>query len=59
MFAAATAPPTFSDKELVRLLETLRGADSVEVKLTVPGEQETKTRKALEYFARARAEENS
>jgi hypothetical protein len=36
MSSAATMPPGFSNEELVRLLELLEGADSVELKLTVP-----------------------
>ena len=36
MAAAPTSMPTLSDAEIVRLLETLKGADSVELKLTVP-----------------------
>ena len=36
MTAAPTSMPTLSDAEIVRLLETLKGADSVELKLTVP-----------------------
>jgi len=34
--AAGTRPPALSDEEVVRLVETLKGADSVELKLTVP-----------------------
>jgi len=36
MTSAATRPATLSDAELAELLELLRGADSVELKLTVP-----------------------
>jgi hypothetical protein len=34
--AAGTRPPALSDEEVVQLVETLKGADSVELKLTVP-----------------------
>jgi hypothetical protein len=36
MSASPNSMPTLSDTEVVRLLETLKGADSVELKLTVP-----------------------
>ena len=36
MSTATTAPPGFSDEDIVRLLDLLKGADSVELKLTVP-----------------------
>jgi hypothetical protein len=36
MSAATPSMPTLSDAEFVRLLETLKGADSAELKLTVP-----------------------
>jgi len=36
MSSAATAPPGLSNEEVVRLLDLLKGADSVELKLTVP-----------------------
>jgi hypothetical protein len=36
MSSAPLATPSFSDAQIVELLETLKGADSVELKLTVP-----------------------
>ena len=36
MASPTTATPALSDTEIARLLETLKGADSVELKLTVP-----------------------
>ena len=44
----ATRPPALSDEELVRLLDTLKGADSVELKLTVPESHQRSTVAALE-----------
>ena len=48
MSSATTAPPAFSDEEVARLLELLKGADSVELKLTVPEPQQRSTAAALE-----------
>jgi hypothetical protein len=48
MSSAASAPPAFSNEELVRLLELLKGADSVELKLTVPEPHQQSTVAALE-----------
>jgi len=48
MPAATPSIPTFSDAELVRLLETLKGADSVELKLTVPEPHQRAATSALE-----------
>jgi hypothetical protein len=48
MPAARTAPTGFSDEEFVRLVETLKGADSVELKLTVPEPNQRSTVAALE-----------
>src|SRR6478672_5751014 len=45
---AATRPPALSDEEVVRLIETLKGADSVELKLTVPEPHQRSTAAALE-----------
>ena len=45
---AATRPPALSDEEVVRLLDTLKGADSVELKLTVPEPHQRSTVAALE-----------
>jgi hypothetical protein len=44
---AATAPPSFSNDQLVELLHTLEGADSVELKLTVPELHQRSTVAAL------------
>jgi hypothetical protein len=44
----ATRPPALSDEEVVRLLDTLKGADSVELKLTVPEPHQRSTVAALE-----------
>ena len=46
--ASATTPPRLSDEDMVRLVETLRGADSVELKLTVPEPHQRSTVAALE-----------
>jgi hypothetical protein len=48
MSSPPTAPPAFSNEDLVRLLELLEGADSVELKLTVPEPQQRSTVEALE-----------
>jgi hypothetical protein len=48
MTSAATGPATFSDEDVARLLETLKGADSVELKLTVPEPHQRSTVSALE-----------
>src|SRR6185437_11203457 len=48
MSTAPTAPPGFSDDDLVQLLELLKGADSVELKLTVPEPHQRSTAAALE-----------
>jgi len=48
MPAATTARIGFSDDEFVRLIETLKGADSVELKLTVPESNQRSTATALE-----------
>ena len=48
MSAAPPAPPTFSSEEIARLLELLEGADSVELKLTVPEPNQRSTVTALE-----------
>jgi hypothetical protein len=46
--ASATGPAALSDEELARLIETLKGADSVELKLTVPEPHQRSTVTALE-----------
>src|SRR5215471_6695033 len=48
MPAATTARIGFSDEEFVRLIETLKDADSVELKLTVPESNQRSTAVALE-----------
>jgi hypothetical protein len=48
MSAATTARPTLSDEEIVRLLDTLKDSDSVELKLTVPETHQRSTIAALE-----------
>jgi hypothetical protein len=48
MSSGTTAPVGFSDEDLVRLLELLEGADSVELKLTVPEPHHRSTVAALE-----------
>jgi hypothetical protein len=48
MSSATTAPAAFSNEEVVRLLELLKGADSVELKLTVPEPHQRSTAAALE-----------
>ena len=48
MTAATKTPTGFSDDELVRLVETLKGADSIELKLTVPESNQRSTVRALE-----------
>jgi hypothetical protein len=48
MSSAPTTPPGFSNEELVQLLDLLRGADSVELKLTVPEPHQQSTVAALE-----------
>jgi hypothetical protein len=47
--SSATTPPTgLSNEDMVRLVETLQGADSVELKLTVPEPHQRSTVTALE-----------
>jgi hypothetical protein len=48
MSSGTTAPSAFSNEEAVRLLELLEGADSVELKLTVPEPHQRSTIAALE-----------
>ena len=48
MPAATPMQASFSDEELARLIETLKGADSVELKLTVPEPHQRSTIAALE-----------
>jgi hypothetical protein len=49
MSSATTAPPPgFSNEDLVQLLDLLKGADSVELKLTVPEPHQRSTVAALE-----------
>jgi hypothetical protein len=48
MSSAPTARPAFSNEEIARLLELLKGADSVELKLTVPEAEQQSTVAALE-----------
>ena len=48
MPSAPTARPPFSNEEIARLLELLKGADSVELKLTVPEAEQQSTVAALE-----------
>jgi hypothetical protein len=48
MSSAPTALPAFSNENLARLLELLEGADSVELKLTVPEPHQRSTVTALE-----------
>jgi hypothetical protein len=48
MSSATTPPPRLSNEDMVRLVETLRGADSVELKLTVPEPNQRSTVTALE-----------
>jgi hypothetical protein len=48
MPAATPSMPNLSDAEIVRLLETLKGADSVELKLTVPEPDQRAASTALE-----------
>jgi hypothetical protein len=45
--APPATPPTFSNEQLVELLNTLKGADSVELKLTVPEPHQRSTVQAL------------
>jgi hypothetical protein len=45
--SGATAPAGFSNEQLVELLQTLKGADSVELKLTVPEPHQRSTVTAL------------
>ena len=45
---AGTSPPALSDEEVVRLVETLKGADSVELKLTVPEPHQRSATAALD-----------
>jgi hypothetical protein len=48
MTSATTAQPGFSNEEVVRLMELLKGADSVELKLTVPEPHQRSTVAALD-----------
>ena len=48
MSSAQPAPRTFSSEEIARLVELLKGADSVELKLTVPEPSQRSTVSALE-----------
>jgi hypothetical protein len=48
MSSATTAPRPFSDEEVARLMDLLEGADSVELKLTVPEPHQRSTVAALE-----------
>jgi hypothetical protein len=48
MSSAPTARPPFSNEEIARLLELLKGADSVELKLTVPEAEQQSTIAALD-----------
>ena len=48
MASDTTAPAVLSDEEVVRLIETLKGADSCELKLTVPEPHQRSTVAALE-----------
>jgi hypothetical protein len=48
MSSAPSAAPGFSNEDLVRLLEALKGSDSVELKLTVPEPHQRSTVTALE-----------
>lgn len=48
MSPAPSAPPAFSDENVAQLLELLEGADSVELKLTVPEPHQRSTVAALE-----------
>jgi hypothetical protein len=48
MSSGTTAPAGFSNEDVVRLLELLEGADSVELKLTVPEPHQRSTVTALE-----------
>jgi hypothetical protein len=48
MSSATTSPSGFSNEEVVRLLELLKDADSVELKLTVPAPHQRSTLAALD-----------
>jgi len=48
MSSATTAPSGFSNEEVVRLLDLLKDADSVELKLTVPEPHQRSTLEALD-----------
>jgi hypothetical protein len=48
MSSATTPPARLSNEDMVQLVETLRGADSVELKLTVPEPNQRSTVTALE-----------
>jgi hypothetical protein len=48
MSSAPLATPSLSDAQIVELLETLKGADSVELKLTVPEAHQRSASAALE-----------
>jgi hypothetical protein len=48
MSSAPTAPPGLSNEELMRLLDLLKEADSVELKLTVPEPHQRSTAAALD-----------
>ena len=48
MSSATSAQPAFSNEEVAQLLELLKGADSVELKLTVPEAEQRSTVAALD-----------
>jgi hypothetical protein len=48
MSSATSTPPGFTNEQVVQLLDTLKGADSVELKLTVPEPHQRSTVAALE-----------
>jgi hypothetical protein len=48
MSSATSAPAGFSNEEVVRLVDLLKGADSVELKLTVPEPHQRSTMTALD-----------
>ena len=48
MSSATTAPSGFSNEDVARLLELLKGADSVELKVTVPEPHQRSTAAALD-----------
>ena len=47
MPAKAATPPTFSGPELAKLLALIKGADSVELKLTIPEQHQRSAVAAL------------